>query len=368
MSRLPNSVSWLLLSLLLAAGTAAADPPWWGTAEVQSGTWSPSFSAQGRVRAWRAVTLRAPAALTLDAVAVSPGQYAVAHQALAQVTPGSLWAPLANLREGEERVGLLQRRVDTVRQLRHARVSTRKELLQVETELSRARSEQDAAWQTVHDILARLGQSPDRAGVEQQLRAGSVAEVAGKLSVIRAPISGVIVERAADAGSRVERGGPMFRLEDLSRVVVNVEVPRTQAKAWLHGTPRVQGPRGAPIELKTLTEVPRVDPQTGLARLRFEAPNGDGQILSGQWLTVHLEEPPREVFWVPAIAVVGRAGKTYCIRREHGRFEPVRVTAGPEQDGRVPVLQGLAAGDRVVTKGAYLLLYRDLNQLMQFQD
>ena len=65
---------------------------------------------------------------------------------------------------------------------------------------------------------------------------------------------------------------------------------------------------------------------------------------------------------------VGREGKTYCVRRIKDRFESVEVTAGPEQAGRIPVLTGLQAGDRVVTKGGYLLLYRDLNQLMQFQD
>jgi hypothetical protein len=67
-------------------------------------------------------------------------------------------------------------------------------------------------------------------------------------------------------------------------------------------------------------------------------------------------------------AVVARDGRTWCVLRDGEATRAVAVIAGPAEGGRIPVLDGLGAGQRVVTAGAYELLYRDLNQLFTFED
>ncbi len=361
---------WILLLLVSGAGNAAMAPgnEWQSDTVVQAGTWSPLVSTQGQVRAWRKISLAAPFALSVELVAIQPGQRIDRGQALARIGPSTLRARLANVQETERRTELARQRLVDIQQRLANKLATRNDLLQAETDLSQAQSDTNSAWQILQDNLIQLGQSADRQILSKRLENGAAESLVQEWSTVRSPMPAVVAERAVAAGSRVAGGELLFRLEDLSRVIVIVWVAQGQASLWLHGTASVDVAGGGSLGLKTLTEVPKVDRQTGLVMLRFEAPNDAQRLLDGQWVTVHLEGPSRDVVWVPAAAVVGRAGKTYCIVRQDNGFEPVEVTVGPEQGGQIPVLTGLRAGDRVVTKGAYLLLYRDLNRLMRFQD
>jgi multidrug efflux pump subunit AcrA (membrane-fusion protein) len=53
--------------------------------------------------------------------------------------------------------------------------------------------------------------------------------------------------------------------------------------------------------------------------------------------------------------VLNEAGKLRVIVVEGNLFRPVNVEVGPEVEGRVRVLSGLKAGDKVVTDGALFL-------------
>ena len=86
------------------------------------------------------------------------------------------------------------------------------------------------------------------------------------------------------------------------------------------------------------------------------------------WIRVGHLGIPRPVVWVPAAAIAARNGRTWCIVRRGDLLEPVQVQAGAEENGRIPILSGLPAGERVVTEGAYELLYRDLKELIRFED
>jgi RND family efflux transporter MFP subunit len=357
------------LLLVPAAATAApvSEHRWQADVIAQAGSWNSLVSTQGRVRAWREVSLTSPFALSVESVSVEPGQRVDRGKVLGRFNPSPLRTQIASVKEAERRAELAHHRVTDVQQRLANKLATRNDRLQAETELSQAQSDADSAWQVLQDSLMQLGQPADRHALSKRLAKETPERLAREWATVRAPLAAVVTERAIVTDSRVVAGELLFRLDDLSRIVVGLRVAQAQAGTWLHGTVTVDVPNGGPLGLKALTEIPEVDRQTGLVMLRFEAPN-DAQLLDGQWVTVHLEGPARSVVWVPAAAVVGRAGKTYCVRRENGRFVPVEVTVGAEQDGRIPVLEGLSAGDRVVTKGAYLLLYRDLNQLMQFQD
>jgi biotin carboxyl carrier protein len=371
MSGQRHATPWVVLVLLIAGvawAGAAPDHGWQSETVVQASTWSPTAATQGQVTAWRKISLTAPATLLVESVSVQPEQRVARGQTLARIRATALRAPLANLKETVRRTNLAQQRLGDVRQRLTEKLATRSDVLQAQTDLSQARSEANSAWQVVQDLLMQLGHPANRETLALRLAKGSPEDLAREWATVCAPLPAVVAERAVVGGSRVARGGSLFRLQDLSRVIVAIWVAQGQASAWLHGIATMDGAEGGPIRLETLTDVPEVDRQTGLVMLRFAAPNDAQRLLDGQWVTVHLEGPPREVLWVPAAAAVGRAGKTYCIRHRNDRFEPVEVTVGPEHDGRIPVLEGLNAGDRVVTEGAYLLLYRDLNQLMRFQD
>lgn len=103
--------------------------------------------------------------------------------------------------------------------------------------------------------------------------------------------------------------------------------------------------------------------------MRFEADNPDLLLRDNAWVEVIHRAAPVPVLWVPAAAVVARNGRTWCIVVREGRPQPVEVRVGPvADDGRIPVLAGLKPQAQVVTEGAYELLYRDVKELIKFED
>ena len=70
--------------------------------------------------------------------------------------------------------------------------------------------------------------------------------------------------------------------------------------------------------------------------------------------------PPRPV--VPAAAVVDDAGRPIVfVQREGETFERRAVTLGPRSGDVVQITDGVKPGDRVVTKGAYLVRLASLS-------
>jgi hypothetical protein len=68
----------------------------------------------------------------------------------------------------------------------------------------------------------------------------------------------------------------------------------------------------------------------------------------------HLERV--ELLSVPLSALIDTGlRKVVFLERSHGSFDAVEVEVGPRAGEYYPVVKGLAAGDRVVTQGAFLL-------------
>ena len=67
------------------------------------------------------------------------------------------------------------------------------------------------------------------------------------------------------------------------------------------------------------------------------------------------EASGKQVLVIPAKAVLNEAGRFRVIVVEGNVFRPVNVEVGPESEGRVRVLSGLKAGDKLVTDGALFL-------------
>jgi RND family efflux transporter MFP subunit len=216
-------------------------------------------------------------------------------------------------------------------------------------------------------VLARLGTGQSRAALAARLAGEGVDALIRTLSVVRAPFAGVITARMVAGEEVLPSDAPLFRVEDASAVYVDAGFPRRLAADELDG--RALAVNGAQtIALRLEARLPRFDPSVGLWVYRYRAPNPDLRLGDGMWVEVRVSGAPRPVVWVPAAAVVSRGGETYVVRAESGAYRAVPVETGPEESGRIPVLQGLASGQRVVTRGAYLLLYRDLKDVMQPTD
>lgn len=197
------------------------------------------------------------------------------------------------------------------------------------------------------------------------VRSGRAAEGTG-FFIIRAPIAGVIAERDAAGGANVAAGAILFRIVDTAQAHVVGEVPEAASLRAREATAaEVEVPgRADRAAAGRLISVGRViDPQRRTLPITFAFDNRVASIPIRQAVHLHLllnEAPPRPV--VPAAAVVDDAGRPIVfVQREGETFERRAVTTGLRSGDVIQILDGLKPGERVVTRGAYLVRLASLS-------
>lgn len=199
----------------------------------------------------------------------------------------------------------------------------------------------------------------------QATRSGASASADG-LFIIRAPISGVVAQRTAAAGSNVTSGAILFRVVDVADIHVVGQVPEAEGsrlKATSGGELEVTG-RAERVPLGPLVSIGKVlDPVSRTLPITFALNNGMLGLPVGQTAVLHvllMPTGPRPV--VPSAAIVDDAGRPIVfVQREGETFERRAVTLGARSGDLVQVVDGVKPGERVVTKGAYLVRLASLS-------
>lgn len=171
--------------------------------------------------------------------------------------------------------------------------------------------------------------------------------------VLRAPFSGVILERPVDPGQTVGADSVIYRLADLSDPEVSVEVDEVYAaemqpglEAWV-SLPGAQQRVGA-----TVVHVePRVDPATGARNVRLRLREAAVAAPSGLTVTVNLIiERRTQAISIPrdTILETGGAASVRLVGADNVVTQRrIRFVDWPAE--RVIVTSGVRAGDRILT-------------------
>ena len=180
---------------------------------------------------------------------------------------------------------------------------------------------------------------------------------------IAAPFEGTIVARSVVPSQRVEPIEPIFTLADTTNVRVTANVPESRVGLLAMGRPVVrfgaEAYPGRTFEGRVIFVGEEVDPKTRTVAILAETPNTEGLLRPGMFVRIVLDAPgTTPSLTVPAGAVVEVDGKPGVFRpgvepRSY-LFHPVALV-GPEANGRRRIGSGLAAGDAVVSAGAFAL-------------
>jgi cobalt-zinc-cadmium efflux system membrane fusion protein len=223
----------------------------------------------------------------------------------------------------------------------------------------------DEARSSEEQAKARFAAAEASLAQYHAARAGGASNAEG-LFVIRAPVSGVIAQRDAATGANVTAGTVLFRVVDASQLHVVGQVPEADAaRARLARAAEIEI-AGQPDRIPTgrLVSVGKVlDPQSRTLPITFAFDNRALGFPVGQGAFLHLlmEHTPRRPV-VPAAAIVDDAGRAIVfVQREGETFERRAVTLGPRAGDLVQITEGIKAGERVVTKGAYLVRLASLS-------
>jgi len=178
--------------------------------------------------------------------------------------------------------------------------------------------------------------------------------------LLRAPASGVVVEKHAQEGARVMPGAPLFHIADLSTVWVEAEVFEKDLSLLRTGqraTVSLEAYPGETFPGRVTYVYPTVSVEARTARVRLELSNDEGFLKPGMYATVRLTAPPRSpAVTVPQSAVLNTGERSVVfVRRDDGALVPREVETGITGDDRIEVLSGLADGETVVSSAAFLI-------------
>lgn len=216
-----------------------------------------------------------------------------------------------------------------------------------------------AAAETTLDAVRNRLQIFGKSAADIDALQGSVS--ISPVAVLTAPIAGVVVDRQIGPGQYLQAGGtPVFTIADPSNVWLLANVRESDA-----GLMKV----GQAVEVRVLAYPQRVfkaqvtyvaavlDPVTHRLPVRAAIDNHDGALkpemfASFRILTGDASESPA----VPEAAVIyeGDAAHVWVVTAD-GLLTFRSIRAGRNNDGLVEVVDGLKAGERVITKGGLFI-------------
>ncbi len=206
--------------------------------------------------------------------------------------------------------------------------------------------------QTAEDTLFALGME------EGQIREIAKDRKTTRDIEIRAPISGLVVQRNIYPRQRFERGTEWYRIADLSRVWILADVFEKEANYFRPGA-HVQ--ITLPHQQKKFQAVvsdtpPQFDPNTRTLKVRLEADNPGFILRPDMFVDVEFPVKLPAAITVPADAVLDSGiRKTVFVEAGNGIFEPREVETGWRIGNRVEIVSGLKPGERIVISGNFLI-------------
>jgi membrane fusion protein (multidrug efflux system) len=172
---------------------------------------------------------------------------------------------------------------------------------------------------------------------------------------LRAPFAGRLGFKQASIGALVQPGEPIVTLDDISIIKLDFDVPETALGALHPGQSVLARSSAYPkrsIEGVVSTIDTRVDPVTRAVTIRAEIDNADGLLRPGMFLTVELVYGrTNDALMAPEESVLVVDGGAYIFVIQEGKAQRVPVRLGRRRPGRVEIIEGLNAGDQVITGG-----------------
>ena len=196
---------------------------------------------------------------------------------------------------------------------------------------------------------------------EAQIRQLEKDDRVRKALTVYSPANGVVIKKDALEGHFVKAGEHQYEIADLSRVWVDVDI-------YAYELPWVRKGMEAQMELNyipgerftghVLFIYPYLNAKTRTATLRLEFPNPEDRLKPDMYATIYLyANLGKEVLVIPQEAVIDSGlRKVVFLALGEGRFRPREVKLGLEvNETQVQVLEGLKAGERIVTSAQFML-------------
>jgi Cu(I)/Ag(I) efflux system membrane fusion protein len=176
---------------------------------------------------------------------------------------------------------------------------------------------------------------------------------------VSAPIGGYVTRKNAVQGGYVQPGMELFEIADLSKVWVLADVYEYdigRVAVDQEAEVSVDAYPGEPFSGKVGFIYPTVNTETRTLRVRVELANKKLKLRPGMYGNVVIRLGEAQGVVIPREALVDTGEHQYVfVAKDAGRFEPRLIRAGAVSGDKVQILQGLNAGEVVVTTANFLI-------------
>ncbi|WP_084087601.1 efflux RND transporter periplasmic adaptor subunit [Aerolutibacter daejeonensis] len=191
-------------------------------------------------------------------------------------------------------------------------------------------------------------------GVDQA-RVASARTALSKMT-LSAPFSGQVGLRSVSVGEFVNVGQDLVTLVKLDPIEVDFSVPETVLDQLRNGQKIdiiVDAFPGDAFGGKVVAIDPVIDPNTRSAKLRAQIPNPDFRLRPGQFAKLQLDTGTGDAkaLMVPEQALMQDGDTRFVYLVVDGKAKKTTVKTGTRTPGLVQVVEGLKAGDVVITAG-----------------
>ncbi len=171
---------------------------------------------------------------------------------------------------------------------------------------------------------------------------------------IRAPFAGQLTERRVVPGQQLAVGASAFTLGDFSPLRVRVHLPEAIARKVFPQQRVLVAPESSDEALEAVVEriAPVVDPATSTVRLTLLLDDTRGAALVGGFVKVRITtDQHHDALAIPKLALVEERALRSVFVAAADTVRKVEIKTGLYDETHVEVLDGLFAGDYVVTMG-----------------
>jgi len=339
-----------------------------GTAALTS--MADSFEAGGTVVARQTAVISSRVLAPVLRVAVQPGAMVRRGQVLVELDAENMTASAAGATSSLEAARASARAAESEQTAAEAGLALARA---THTRIEKLQQDRSATAQELDEALSALRQAEARlAAVTAQVEAGrrsvdaaqagaQVASITQGWATLTAPFDGRVVARHVDPGTTVGPGQPLVTIEATgaqSGLQMDVRLDATRAAGLSLGQVaeiRVETGGTSEWTAARVTKIARVDPASHSFTVTLEpAGTPDAGAAAAAWQSGYFGRArfagaARERLTVPQSAIVTRGQLTFVYlvgTDDHARLRVISV--GEARDGRLEVLSGLSAGDRVV--------------------
>ena len=171
---------------------------------------------------------------------------------------------------------------------------------------------------------------------------------------IRAPINGVVLERLATLGARLDVQTPLYRIADVTELWLEINIPQERLSRVHLGDHVLIEDSTATAKISLLGQSVNQDSQTVVARAVVDSK--PEQLRIGQNLNVQISQNASQPgFSVPNTAIAQNAGHDYVFVRTTEGFAVQEITVAGKHGQQALITGALAAGQDIAIQGSVAL-------------